>query len=335
MARNYSKSDYQALMRSQAPAHLAGIDSMRFDSAEDAGVFFARELDHIKTKTYDKIYPNFTVLNNLPRTSEAGEGAETITYYSYDKTGLASIIANYADDLPRADVMGKPTTIPVRSLGASYGYSVQEMRASRMAGKGLDARKAEAARYQIEKLTSKIAMVGDKASGMMGLLSDWNDIPLYTLPDGASGKASWADKTADEILADVGGMLQFVSRLTKDTEHPDKILLASNVYQVIANRRIPDTDTTVLKFIQNNLDGIKDIVPAAELQADETEMNPYGKDLMVLYTDDPDKLAFEEPMPFLQHPLQTKNLAIEVPCESRVAGLMLYYPLSALIAVGV
>ena len=35
------------------------------------------------------------------------------------------------------------------------------------------------------------------------------------------------------------------------------------------------------------------------------------------------------------HPLQTKNLSIEIPCESRVAGLMLYYPLSALIAVGV
>ena len=64
-------------------------------------------------------------------------------------------------------------------------------------------------------------------------------------------------------------------------------------------------------------------------------MNPYGKNLMVLYTDDADKIAFEEPMPFLQHPIQTKNLAIEVPCESRVAGLMIYYPLSALIAVGV
>lgn len=335
MTNRFDRFDYNALMRSQIPAHLTNIDNMRFDSEEDASALFARELDHIKAKTYDKIYPNFTVLNNLPRTSEAGEGAETVTYYSYDKSGLAAIIANYADDLPRADVAGKPTTVPIKSLGASYGYSIQEMRASRMANKGLDARKADAARYQIERLTSKIALVGDKASGMMGLLSDWNDIPLYTLPDGASKSASWKDKTADEILLDVGGMLQFVSKITRDTEHPNKILLASNVYQDIANRRIPDTDTTVLKFIQKNLDGIGDIVPAAELQADETEMNPYGKNLMVLYTDDADKIAFEEPMPFLQHPIQTKNLAIEVPCESRVAGLMIYYPLSALIAVGV
>ena len=40
-------------------------------------------------------------------------------------------------------------------------------------------------------------------------------------------------------------------------------------------------------------------------------------------------------MPFYQHPAQNKNLEVEVPCESRVAGLMLYYPLSALIVAGV
>ena len=65
------------------------------------------------------------------------------------------------------------------------------------------------------------------------------------------------------------------------------------------------------------------------------DVNSYGKNLLVLYTDDPDKMAFEEPMPFYQHPAQNKNLEVEVPCESRVAGLMLYYPLSALIVAGV
>ena len=147
MARKYSRADYLALKRSQIPASLAQIKGMRFDSEEDASVFFARELDHVKSKTYDKLYPQFTVLNNIPRTSDANPGAETITFYSYDKTGLAEIISNYATDLPRADVKGKPTTVQIKSLGASYGYNVQEMRASRLAGKGLDARKAEAVRH--------------------------------------------------------------------------------------------------------------------------------------------------------------------------------------------
>lgn len=335
MARNYSRGDLLALKRSQIPASLAQIKGMRFDSEEDASVFFARELDHVKTKTYDKQYPQFTVLNNLPRTSDANPGAETITYYSYDKTGMAQIISNYATDLPRADVKGKPTTIPIKSLGASYGYNVQEMRASRLAGKGLDARKAEAARFAMDYATNRIALIGDKETGMMGLLSDDNDIPLFVLPNGAAGKPDFKSKTADEILADFTAFVMFTARITNDVEKPDSAMIASEVYYDLATRRIPDTDTTVLKFLLDNQPYIKKIIPAAELQADNTDVNSYGKNLLVLYTDDPDKMAFEEPMPFYQHPAQNKNLEIEVPCESRVAGLMLYYPLSALIVAGV
>lgn len=39
-------------------------------------------------------------------------------------------------------------------------------------------------------------------------------------------------------------------------------------------------------------------------------------------------------MPFLQHPVQYENLEVKVPCESRVAGAVIYYPMSALIMVG-
>lgn len=117
--------------------------------------------DYIKSQTYDRLYPEFTALTLFPVTHEVPEGAETVTYYSYDKSGMAKIISNYATDLPRVDVKGEPTTVPVKSIGDSYGYSVQEMRASRMAGKSLDVRKAETARYQIDRLTNIIAWKGD------------------------------------------------------------------------------------------------------------------------------------------------------------------------------
>lgn len=335
MAKKYSRADYLALKRSQIPAGLAAMKEMRFDSEEDATVFFARELDHIKTKTYDKQYPRFTVLNNIPRTSEANPGAETITYYGYDKTGIAVIIANYATDLPRADVKGTPTTVPIKSLGDSYGYNVQEMRASRMTGKGLDAKKAESARFAMEYATNKIALIGDEESGMMGLLSDWNDIPVFSLENGASGKADFKSKTPDEILADFTACVMFTARITNDVEQPDSVMIASEVYYDLATRRIPDTGITVLKFLLDNQPYIKKIIPAPELMAGNTDINSYGKNLMIFYTDDPDKMAFEEPMPFYQHPAQSKNLEIEVPCESRVAGMMIYYPFSALIVPGI
>lgn len=88
--------------------------------AEDASVFFARELDHVKAQSYDVEYPELTALHLFPQSSEADPGAETITYYTYDKTGLAKIIDNYSTEPARADVTGKPSFAKIKSIGDSY-----------------------------------------------------------------------------------------------------------------------------------------------------------------------------------------------------------------------
>lgn len=330
----YDQADYAALMASNIAPTLAGNKQMRFDSAEDASIFFARELDYIKSKSYDKIYPEFTALNNFPITHEVPEGAETMTYYSYEKTGMAAIISNYATDLPRADVKGSPTTAYVKSIGDSYGYSIQEMRASRMAGKSLDTRKAEAARYAIDRKTNEIAFAGDKEHKLMGMLSDDNNIPLYTLAT-VGTKTSWKDKSAAEILADINGMFAYQSRITQDVERADTLALPPAVFIDISTRQIPNTGYTVKRFLLENAPYLKNIITAPELSAENAATNPYGADVAMLYTNSADKFSLEIPMAFYQYPLQNRNLEVIIPCEERVAGIVLYYPLSALLAVGV
>ncbi len=332
-SEGYDKADLAALRGSNITPVLANAQ-LRFDSAEDASLFFARELDYVKAKSYDKIYPEFTALNNFPITHEVPEGAETMTYYSYDKTGFAAIISNYATDLPRADVKGSPTTAHVKSIGDSYGYSVQEMRASRMAGKSLDIRKAAAARYAIERTVNRIAFAGDEKHNLMGMLSPKNNIPLYTLSI-VDGKTAWKDKPAAGILADVNGMFAYQSELTQDVERADTLALPPNVYIDISTRQIPNTGITVKKFLMDNAPYLKEIIPSPELLAKNTEMNPYGENVALLYTNNAEKFSLEIPMSFYQYPLQNRNLEIVIPCEERVAGIILYYPLSAMIAVGV
>lgn len=343
-SKSYDRADYDGLMKSNIPAALSGNPGLRFDSAEDASVFFARELDYIKSQSYDVIYPEFTALALFPVSHEVNPGAETVTYYSYDKTGMAKIINNYATDLPRADVKGKPTTVPVKSLGTSFGYSVQEMRASRLAGKSLDVRKAESARYQNDYLANKIAWAGDEETGLVGVLSVGNDVPLYTIP--ANGKdaegnasAKWKDKTWEQILADANGMQAYTSRITKNVERPDTLVLPADVYVDISTRKIEGTDTTIKDFLLKTAPYLKDIVPASELQADSPETNPYARgenpqSVAFMFKKDERKLSIEIPMDFYQYPLQPNNLEVVVPCESRNAGAVIYYPLSALIAVG-
>ena len=334
----YDQYDYMKLMESNIPASL--VETRHFDSAEDASVFFARELDYVKSKSYDVEYPELTALSLFPMSSEVDPGAETVTYYSYDKVGLAKIISNYATDLPRADVKGKPTTAIIKSLGASYGYSIQEMRASAMAGKSLDTRKAEAARYQIDYLNNKIAWCGDEETGLRGVLSKDTDVPLYVLANGAKGSTKWSEKTEDEILADINGMLKQMARTTKKVEKPDTLGLPSEAYLELQGRRIEGTATTVLSYIQENLKDIKEIVSCPELDPDSVDTNPYAKEtdgqgVMLLFKNDARKLTVENPLPFMQYPVQTEGLEMVVPCEARTAGVLIYYPMSLLIGVGV
>lgn len=338
-SESYDKADLAALQASNITPALAGNSMLRFDSADDASIFFARELDYIKSKSYDKIYPEFTALNNFPITHEVPEGAETMTYYSYEKTGMASIISNYSTDLPRADVKGNPTTAFVKSLGDSYGYSVQDMRASRMAGKSLDTRRAEAARYAIDRTTNKIAFAGDKDNNLMGMLSSNNNVPLFTLSTVTVDSKSYTDfkhKTAAQILDDINAMFAYQAKITKNVERADTLLLPASVYIDISTRQVPNTGYTVKKFLLENAPYLKNIEAAPELESDAEETNPYtGSGVALLYTNSAEKFSLEIPMAFYQYPLQNKNLEVIVPCEERVAGIIMYYPLSALIAVGV
>ena len=318
---HYDSAEMLTLKRSSIPAAIMASEGTRFDSAEDASVFFARELDHVKAQSYDVEYPELTALHLFPQTSEAD---------------------NYSTDLPRADVTGKPSFAKIKSIGDSYGYSAQEMRASRLAGKSLDARKGESARYQIDALTNKIAWCGDEESGLMGVLSEGQNIPMYAITAGKdSNKTSWLEKTADEILADVNGMARQVAKITKNVERPDTLCVPADVFMDISTRRIPDTSTTVLAFIQEHAPYIKEVVSTAELDADSIETNPYAKEgtggqgVAFLFKNDVRKLSLENPMPFYQYPLQVEKLETVIPCEARTAGVIVYYPLSALIAVGV
>lgn len=336
--KDFNMDDYSALKGSTLVKGLAGSEQLRFDSVESTTVFFARELDQVKTKTYDKQYPELSALSCFPITSEVNEGAETTTYYSYDITGMAAIINNYATDLPRVDVQGESHTASIKSVGDSYGYNVQEMRASRMAGKSLDARKGAAARRASDYMVNKIAFAGDKKHNLVGIFSDGTDIPLYTLSEvEVDGKkyTDWAHKTADQILEDINGMQKFVDKITMSIEKPDTLALPSYIYMDLSTRRIPDTETTVLSFIKEHAPYLKNFESMAELQDSATDINPTGKNVAFMYTKDPEKFSLEIPLPFYQYPLQVQKLETEIPCETRTAGLIIYYPLSMLLAYGI
>jgi len=333
---DYTTDDYLIVSQSPMATVMAQDKAMHFDSADDAAVWFARELDDIKAKTYDRQYPELNALRIFPVSSNVNPGAETTTYYAFDVAGMAEFIADYSDDLPRADVFGDPQTINIRGIGDSYQYSIQDLRASRFSGKSLDARRGEAARKLIDRLINRVAWCGDAKRGLRGILSSDNYVPIWTPALNAAGTSTkFADKTPDEILLDFSNALQYMSAQTNGVEVPDTIAIDQATYIYLSTTpRSTLSDTTILKWLENNLPGIK-FEQAGELQG-TSEYNPYtGQNVMVIYKNHPDKLEIEVPLMFNQLPVEPRNLAFVINCEARIAGAIIYYPFSLLIVPGV
>jgi hypothetical protein len=306
---------------------------LRADAGET--LFFARQLEYIKSKAYDTKRPALSAMALIPISTETPEGANTITYRQYDQVGAAKIIANYADDLPRADVNGKEFTSKVEGIGISYGYNVQEIRAAMMTGQNLDARKMTAAERGHMETVNKLAWTGDTVTGLPGFLTNPN-IPLYVIPaNGASngGTASklWIHKTPDQILADLNGAVNAMFSTTKGIHRASDVWLPQDQYTLISSTPRSDlSDTTILEYFMKNNPFVQRVVPVLELNEALD-----GLDTMVVLENNSDNFEMEIPMLFKQHVPQVRGLETVVSCESRFGGVIVRYPLAFAFAKGI
>lgn len=293
-------------------------------------MFFQRELELIKARSYDVKYADLIARNLFPVSNEGGFAITSITYQVYDQVGAAKLINAYAKDLPRADVGGKEVTIPVKESGISYGYTVKEIAAARMTGKPLDQRRANAARRANEELINDIAFNGRADAGLPGFLSNPN-IPAITVVNGAGGTPEWTTKTPDEILFDINDLFGDVFENTKMKERADTLLIPPAQWNYIASTpRASNSDTSILSYVVKNspfLKSVDDVIPVNELVGAGTA----GVDIMVAYTRNPEKLQLEIPGELQFLAPQEQGLELVVPGWSSIGGVNVYYPLSAAI----
>jgi len=316
-------------------------ENMQYDQADadfyravtrcdaNESIFFARQLEHIKSQTYDIKYPNLSALNLFPIDASAGAGAKTITFRQYDSVGMAKVISSYSSDLPRADVVAKEFTSNVRGIGDSYGYDVQEIRYASMTGTPLESRKAAAARRAHDQKINALAWAGDSDHGLPGFLTNPN-IPGYTVPaDGTGSSKLWSTKTADLIIRDVNGIINQVLTQSKSVHAATEVWLPVAQYALISSMpRSTGSDQTVLAFLQANNPGVT-FRKVVEL---DNALGGGTLDTMIAIENNANNYGLQLPMPFMQHSPQQKGLAFEVPCESRFGGVIFYYSLCAAMA---
>lgn len=302
------------------------------DAGESA--FFARQIEEIRARTYDIKLIQLKARMLLPVDNSVNPGASDVTYRQYTPNGLAQIINNYADDLPRNDVFGKEFTAKIRSIGAAYGYNIQEIRSAMMAGLPLEQRKANVARRSVEEAIDLIAQKGNADHGLVGFLNNAN-ASVYTVPaDGTGATTTWSTKTEAQILRDMNGISKFIVTNTKEVEQPDTLLLPIAQYTQVATQPWNATNAsnvTILDFFLRNNPWVKMVEPWYALSG----AGAGATDRMVCYRRDPDALMLVIPQEFEMFPPQQRGLEFLIPCHARCGGVQIWYPLSVAYGDGI
>lgn len=292
-------------------------------------VFFQRELERVKSEVFMVEYKELQFRRLFPIDNQGGPGIDSTTITVWDQVGMAKIIGGYSDDLPRADVKGRQITVPIRTIGTSFGYNVQEIASAQLVNRPLSTMRADAARRAVEEKLNNIAFGVDEEgtdAGLYGLLSHPN-IPTGNVTNGGGGFPQWSTKTPDEILFDINDACAEVMEATKMRERPSRLLLPIAQYNILAFTRLTDTGESLMSYVLRNSQFIRraeDIIPLVELDGAGTG----GADVMIVYDPNPTKLQMDIPMELQFLPVQEKGLSFVVPGWCRAGGLHIYRPLS-------
>jgi hypothetical protein len=296
---------------------------MYLDDAQT--VFFTRQLAEIDQQLYNIKFAELEA-KQLVDVKPLNPGAETYIYRQYDRRGVAKITSNYATSSPRADVAGLEFTAKIYSLRESFGFNVQEIRAATMAGLPLDAMRAMAARRAIDEGLNKIGLLGDSEHGLLGLFNQTN-AQTYTVPnDGTGSSQLWANKTADQIVRDMFGIVDQIPTNTAEVEHAKRLLLPYPRLRFANSKRLAgagDSFVTCLNYFKMNR---PEVEVRGALFLDTAGSGSTAR--MVAYDPDPVNVQWLVPIPFETFPPQLHGLEYVTECHARAGGVVARYPMT-------
>lgn len=298
---------------------------MKLNTADDGLAFYISQLSTLENKIYETKYRNIVYQDFVPVDTSDPEWVDEVTYFSYDAVTVGKFIGANAKDLPQSDLTASKSTIPVFYGGNSYNYSLDELRKSQAMRMPVDVTKARMSRRGFEEHAQRVAFFGDADRNVTGLFNNANVQTDNSVVD-------WSTATGQEIVADMNGLLIKVWQNSAETHVPNVLLLPSDQWAIISNKRMDSgTDTTVLEFFKmNNL--YKDLTGADLTIKPNFELKTAGVasvPRMMAYELNPDNLTMRMPLPWRSLAPQPEGLQVSVPAEYKFGGVEFRYPGSA------
>lgn len=291
--------------------------------ATTAGIWTAQELHKIKSQAYEKDYPAGSALRVFPVTNELSDTDKTFEYQTFDKVGLAQIIADYTDDLPTVDALMSSEFGKVFRLGNAFLISIDEIKAGQRTGKSLSARKANAAQLAHDMLVNKLVFKGSAPHKIKSVF-DHPNITKIVSGKWMDGETKKPETASDELTK----AIETIETLTLGQHRATHILIPPSMRKVLTVR-MPETTESYLEYFQKQNGGVT-IEAIAELE----NYNGQGHKAALVYEKDPMNMSIEIPEAFNMLPAQPKDLHFKVPCTSKCTGLTIYRPLTLVLITG-
>ena len=286
--------------------------------------YFNRQLEVIKSQTYDIKQGNLRAVELFPVDGTTPEYAETQTYYQYDARGLAKIVSDYGTDIPSVEVAGRAFTSKIETIALSYAYSIMDIKRASIQGTPLNVRKALATQRGVMARHNQLFWVGDTVAGIVGVLSHASVPNAQVTADGTGSSALWSTKTPTQILRDLVQGVTEIKSLTKGRETPNLLVLSEGRLNILRGTRMSaDSSDSILVAFNNMFPEIR--VEGAEELAGAFQGGTEG---FLLGRNESTHIELIAPIVYEETPPEQKNLAYAVNAIGRNGGVAIYYPLA-------
>lgn len=301
-----------------------------FSDAQVGYAFLTPQLHRIETEVYMIRTPNFDITRFMPVDSSGDMWDVGVVVYSMENVGRAEFLAAGAFDVPYASNKMSQGTRNFHLAGIGYEWNTQELQRAARLGRALTSDKAGAAVQAADIFIYNLGMTGKNPAGVdekgwTGFVNNGSAPAAQVANDGTGPSRLWSAKTVDLILRDINEAITAVETGTGETHVANTLVLPTSAYNYIATRRVDDTSTTVLQFLQAN-NSAGEALTIKKSRALETA-GTGNSTRMVAYDNNPQVLKFHLPGPhqFLP-PFQKSSLVYEVAGIMNVGGVEVRLP---------
>lgn len=278
-----------------------------------AAVTWSRDIDLREDVSIADEFSSFTNSSFAAANGVSGSGKAWVGKDANAITGISLDIGKTVNPLPL--------------WAMQLGWTIPELESAQKLGRPVDQQKFAGMQLKYQMDIDEQVYIGDSALGMFGLVNS----PLVSVSNvvnGAGGSPLWANKTPNEILADVNTLLTNTWAASGYAVCPSKLLVDPVNYSRLASTLISSAgNISVLEFIKanslcNSINGKPlDIQPLKWLSG----RGAGGTNRMVAYSQAQDRVRFPL-VPLQRTPLEYRNLHQLTTYFGRLGAVEFVYP---------